>query len=196
MNKVVPTILTLSALLFVAGCSNSDSRSSSHSGRSATNAAFATQGQAACSACGTGQAVGHTHTNSNQVGNALRHTHSGASGHAHNGYSAGYGYTVDAGVTAGRNTIGNSLVSNGVRTGAAASSGGAGNSVLLKAAGALLVGGLLFAAIDDDDDDDDRSSGQQGGDDGQQGGDNGQQGGDDGQQGGNDGQQGGDDDKK
>jgi len=148
MNKVVPTILTMSALFFAAGCSSSGSSHSSHSGVSVNQASYtAVQAQTACPTCGPGyHSAAHAH--SNQSGNALRHSHAGGAGHDHSGYSAGYGYAVD-GVTAGGNTV----VRTGVRTAAASNGGGSGGgSALVKIAGALLVGGLIYSASKDDDD--------------------------------------------
>ena len=151
MNKVVPTVLALSALLVVAGCSSSGSSRTSHNTAvKASHASYSAQTNCA-SGCQAGyHQAGHAH--SNQSGAAIRHSHAGSAGHAHSGYSAGYGYTMDAGVSAGRNTIVRTSAQSGA--GAVASSGGgAGGSTLVKIAGALLVGGLIYNATKDDDDD-------------------------------------------
>ena len=87
MNKVVPTVLALSALLVIAGCSSSGSSRSSHHSTVNTGYAASTSAQTSCSGCQAGyHQSGHAH--SNQAGAAIRHTHVGATGHAHNGYSA------------------------------------------------------------------------------------------------------------
>jgi hypothetical protein len=144
MNKVVPTVLAMSVTFLAAGCSSSGSNHTSHSGVKVSNASYTAERE--CSNCGAGyHSAGHAHTN--HSGAAIRHTHVGGAGHAHSGYSAGYGYTSNASVSAGRNTM--------IRTSGqgAAASGGTGVSTAVKVAGALLVGGLLYHAISDDDDD-------------------------------------------
>lgn len=145
MNKVVPTILAMSVLLISAGCS---STGSSHSPNSAVKAAHASySAQRDCSDCAVGShSVGHAH--SNHTGAAIRHTHAGGA-HTHNGYSAGYGYTMDTGVSAGRNAI----IRTSTQSTATATAGSSGGSTLVKIAGALLIGGLIYSATKDDDDD-------------------------------------------
>jgi len=146
MNKVVPTFLAMSVSLIAAGCSSSDSRSGSHSGVKATHVSYTAQSQTECANCGAGyHSAAHAH--SNNSGNAMRHSHAGAAGHVHGGYSAGYGYITNTTVASGRNT----LATQGTRS--VAASNGGGSSALVKIAGALLIGGLIYSATKDDDDD-------------------------------------------
>jgi len=158
MNKVVPTILVMSAFLVMAGCSSSGTKQRVHaSGVKATHASYTHHAKAgaSCSTCGAGyHAVAHSHGHSNHsTGAVVTHTHTGASGHAHHGMSSSHSY-VNTATHAGRNTY--------VKTGAVQRSG-TGMS-FAKVAGALLVGGLVYKATQDDDDDSGSSTGGSGGD--------------------------------
>ncbi|PID47821.1 MAG: hypothetical protein CSB47_00145 [Proteobacteria bacterium] len=147
MNKVVPAVLAMSAILAVTGCSSSGTKhsysgvktvQSSHSG----NYSYA---KAACATCGPGyHAVAHTHARQAN-GQVITHSHAGAPGHTHSGMSASHSY-VSTASHAGRNTY--------VGTGSAAGGYGGGGASFAKIAGALLVGGLIYHATQDDDDDD------------------------------------------
>lgn len=166
MNKVVPSIIAMSALLITAGCTSSGVKGNAYSGVSAHNGAYANhssravyQGgqfqQAACQNCGQGShAVSHDHGHSRATtGQTVTHRHTGVTGHAHNGLSGSHSYVT---TTAGRNGGGfvannGGFVNTAVRGGAVRTGGGVG-STIAKAAGALLIGGLIYKAADDNND--------------------------------------------
>ncbi|RVU86411.1 hypothetical protein EOL70_02890 [Leucothrix sargassi] len=176
MNKVVPSIMAISAVLFTAGCASSGVKGG-HSnyayqannaaaynanyragGAYSTHAGAAHAGQyqqVACQTCGAGShAVAHDHGHSrSHTGQTVTHRHAGAAGHAHNGMSGSHSYVT---TTAGRNTGGyvtNAGYANQAGAGVARAGGSGVGSTLVKAAGALIVGGLIYNAVKDDDDD-------------------------------------------
>ena len=188
MNKVVPSVMTISAVLFMAGCASSGVKSNPYANGGANNAAYAYQANQAnrvayqgnanyqagqyqaagqyqqvnCQSCGQGShAVAHDHGHSRSAtGAVVTHRHAGTAGHAHSGMSGSHSYVT---TTAGRNASGYAVnnagyVNNAANAGGVARAGGGVGSTLVKAAGVLLVGGLIYKATKDDDDNGDDNS--------------------------------------